>query len=184
MPLISESAVCFLLCPAAAPDPTEPQVYIDAIDLSFSPLMGEARVGATEQLLRDFLDRAHVAPNQIDAVFCSISSGEELEWVEIHSLHRIFGNQSRICSVRGSLGDCFGVSGGIQVAVAAQALKKQLLPPTRCLHHWSASCFPKLNIARDSAFCSLNRILVHSLDPDGFIGNVILSRIPVGRNYA
>lgn len=176
----SESAMCFLLQPISEESEKESSIHVEAVDVWYSPVVGRDRLQAIEGAMREFLDGAAVAPKQIDAVFYSSNCNSELDWLASRSILEVIGPDITVCSSSFALGDCFGVSGGIEMAGAVISLQEQMLPPR---HHFSDCDDHALStsiISGDRPTTLLKRILVLTVDLDGFAGIALLRRGPLG----
>jgi 3-oxoacyl-(acyl-carrier-protein) synthase len=176
----SESALCFLLQPISEESKKESSIHIEAVDVGYSPAVGRDRLRATEEAMREFLDRAAVAPNQIDAVFYSSNCHSELDWLASRTILAVIGPGIPVCSSSFALGDCLGVSGGIQMAGAMISLQEQMLPPRHHFSDWEDRGLSTSIVSADCSATLLRRILVYTLDPDGFAGIALLRRGPLG----
>lgn len=84
-----------------------------------------------EKAIRDAIEIAGLAPSDVEAVVAHGTGTRANDTVETEVLTRVFGPQKvPVVSVKGAVGHIMGAAGLLNVAVAAEAWRSGLLPPT------------------------------------------------------
>ncbi len=92
-----------------------------------APACDEGLADAVEAALRD----AGVRPDQIDAIVPAALGAPGLDRAEAGALRRVFGDAlaaTPLVTISPSVGSCAAGQGGLQAAVGAECLRRQMLP--------------------------------------------------------
>ena len=88
---------------------------------------GEGLLRAAQSALHD----AAITPSQIGAVKCHGTATPYNDAMEAKAIHSLFGDVIPPCaSFKGAIGHCSGAGSLLEVAIAAECLKRHTLPPT------------------------------------------------------
>jgi 3-oxoacyl-(acyl-carrier-protein) synthase len=173
---LSEAAVCLLLeqqdeahsrgVPIAA--------LLQAADLRYTALKGQALADHMELVLRECIASAGLRPSQVDAVFMSGNGYDDSHRVEASAINRVFGSNTPVCAAKAVTGECYAASGALIAATAVIALNKRAIPPPLD-HATPPSGWPELILSRYDPSLPLRYIVTTQLDEDGYAGALVLS---------
>ncbi len=76
------------------------------------------------------LDDAGLVTDQVDYVNAHATGTRVGDASEAEALHRLFGDQTPVSSIKGHLGHMQGACGAVEVAVCLEAMRRGVLPPT------------------------------------------------------
>lgn len=99
----------------------------DAEHILSPAIDGRGLVSAARQALR----RARIKPWEVGAVSAHGTGTTQNDAMELRAFPTIFGTrQLPVYSIKGAVGHSLGAAGGIETAMALQALASQVVPPT------------------------------------------------------
>ncbi|MBM3968626.1 MAG: beta-ketoacyl-[acyl-carrier-protein] synthase family protein [Planctomycetes bacterium] len=84
-------------------------------------------------LIRDVLRRAHVAPDEIDAINLHGTATRANDIAESRAVHAVFGSAAdrlACSSQKGAIGHLLGAAGSVESAIAVLSMRDQIVPPT------------------------------------------------------
>jgi 3-oxoacyl-[acyl-carrier-protein] synthase II len=115
------------------------RTYGDATGLMQLDPEGSALVRAIDDTLR----AAGRDREEVTAAFLHGTGTPTNDLVETRALHRAFGDHARRivgCGVKGSIGHLLGAAGSVETALAVQALRDGVVPPTTGLDERDPAC--------------------------------------------
>jgi 3-oxoacyl-[acyl-carrier-protein] synthase II len=138
---------------------------------------GEVRE-AMARAMREAIAAAHLSPADVDVVWASASGSRPQDALEAAALGDVFGpraEQIPIAAAKGSLGECFGASGALQIAGALLTLREGLVPPTPGFI--DTDCVPPLGgVCSCLQRIEARHVLVNAFDGLGNNASLLLSR--------
>lgn len=139
----------------------------------FNP-RGIGMIGA----MRDALDQADMAPADIDLIVANANSMVTADRIETMAIREVFGPQAvrvPVTAVKSMTGECYSVSGALNVAAALGVLEQDVVPPTIDYREPDPEC--ALNIVTKAVKkAGVNTILVNNFSPSGSNACLILKR--------
>lgn len=142
---------------------------------AFQPdVFGDGLETASRRAILQSLDCAAVDRSEIDVIFASGSGDRICDAAEMKALWSVFGDSVPVYAVKGSVGECLGASGVIQVAAALLSLEEGVIPVTRGYTAPDQN-LPSLNITKQLIKANPRRVLVNGLDPGGQAASMVLS---------
>ncbi|HUI70164.1 MAG TPA: beta-ketoacyl-ACP synthase II [Spirochaetia bacterium] len=102
-----------------------------------------------QRALRLCLERAGLAPNDVDYLNAHATGTQIGDAGELHAIQSVFGRNARlaISSTKGAMGHTFGAAGAIEAIIAILSITHQSCPPTANLDE-PESEFAVLNLVR------------------------------------
>lgn len=124
------------------------------------------------------LDRAGVAPDDVDAIFADAAGVPEADAAEVQAIKQVFGDRARAVPVtapKTMVGRLYAGGAALDVAAAVLALRDGYLPPTINLDEPAAGCDLDFVVgeARDAR---LDTVLVNARGFGGFNAALVLRR--------
>ena len=98
--------------------------------------------GSMEDCMRLALAEAQLAPEQVDYVNAHATATELGDIAESAAIHRVFGGDVPVSSLKGHLGHTMAASGTIELAATIEMLNRSCLVPTRNLENVETQCAP------------------------------------------
>ena len=147
--IVPSEGACFLVIESAENAVRRGARIYAEIVASASSCDAQGMFGATpivpsaSTALADMLRRAKIAPKEIDYVCAHANSSTFFDRKEITILKEALGSHSssvQVSSIKSVLGHPFGASGAFQVAAAALAIKRRVMPPTHNLEAPAPEC--------------------------------------------
>jgi 3-oxoacyl-[acyl-carrier-protein] synthase II len=111
----------------------------DAYHITAPEEEGKGAAMAMELALRD----AGIAPDQVDYINAHGTSTDLGDVAETKAIKAVFGEHARrlsISSTKSQLGHSLGATGGVEAAISAMAVHRNLIPPTINLENPDPRC--------------------------------------------
>ena len=83
-----------------------------------------------ELCMRKALDDAGVEPEEVDYVNAHATATEQGDVAECEAIHRVFGNEVRVSSLKGHLGHTMAASGALELAATVWMMQQGYVIPT------------------------------------------------------
>jgi len=128
---------------------------------------------AIVRVMKAALDDAGLAPGDVDVVYASANSSEDLDRVEARALTELFGaHRPLVTSIKGAVGEC-GASGAAACVAALACGTIGLVPPIVGLAEPMAEAV-SLNLASKTTPLPGPIVLINSIASGGSIFSVVL----------
>lgn len=101
--------------------------------------------------MREAMDRAHVAPSEIDAINAHAASTNVGDATEIRALTEVFGDLERlpVSANKSQIGHTMGASSAIELILAMEGLRRNTLLPT--INYIPDLKHPRVDLVQDGA---------------------------------
>ncbi len=134
-------------------------------------------VGGVGRAMTVAMHDAGIGPEQVDLVIPLGTGvpGEDL--LEAQAIHEALGERARsvpVSPLTGGFGDLAAGAGGVNLAVAAMAVHRQMIPPAVNFETPAEGC--ELNIARSAAEAEIKYVLSGSFSVGGQSAAIVLKR--------
>lgn len=124
------------------------------------------------------LENSGLKPDDINYISSGANSTQDGDLLETGAIKEVFGIEAKkvpVSSVKSMVGEVFSASGSLQVAVAAGAIEKQMIPPTINYREKDPQC--DLNyVANDARSAKIENVLVNAFGPSGCNSSLVISR--------
>lgn len=128
--------------------------------------------------MRMAIEDAGLSETDIDYISCAANSHPEADLIETEAIKDVFGNQAEkisVSSIKSMIGECFSVSGSLQVAAAVGAIDRQKIPPTINYETPDPEC--DLNyVINEARSCKVENVLINAFGPSGCNSSLIISK--------
>lgn len=187
--LLGEGAAFFILEPLESARQRHVPVYAEILGhgTAFHPdSMHRYDPAATAAVtaLRQVLQEAGIAPEEIDYVNACANATPGVDAMEVTALKAVFGDRaSRIpaSAVKSLLGEAFSASGALQVALAIGAMVRQQIPPT--IRGAREEPWTELHLVPERAQpASVETVLVESFGLAGIASALVMRGVHDGRD--
>lgn len=136
---------------------------------------GRGAVRAMNACLKD----ARLAPDAVDYINAHGTSTQLGDLAETRAMKQVFGShasQLQISSTKSQLGHLLGASGGVELVIAALAIKNNVLPPTINLDNPGEGCDLDYiaNVARESR---VDAVMSNSFGFGGHNASLLIRRV-------
>jgi 3-oxoacyl-(acyl-carrier-protein) synthase len=162
----AEAAAVLVVEPAGAASRRHARVHglVRSAAAAFEP---DGRLDeAGRRSLREALERAQAAPDDLAAVFAGANGSVEGDAAEARALGEVIGPACPVCAPKGAAGESFGAAGVIEVAAALLALRCGEVPPTHGFVEGDPT-LPPLAVSHERQRPRTGLVLVHAWDPGG-----------------
>jgi len=142
--------------------------------------MGKIKPGGDglEKAIRQVLDEARIAPQDIDYISSCANSAQDLDRIEAKVLQNVFGNDIGnipVSSIKSMIGETFSPASTLQIISSIGAMNSGRIPPTINFSEadpaCSIDCVP--NTAREK---KINNALITSFGPGGHNSACIIEK--------
>ena len=132
--------------------------------------LSEALAAAIRAALAD----AELEPADIDGVFASANGSRELDACEALALADVFGGPAApVTSLKCTLGESIGASGGLSLIAALWAMRIGAMPPTRGFEHPDGEI--TVDVVAEPLRADLRTCLVSCADASGACGALVVA---------
>ena len=135
-------------------------------------------VGVAE-MMRRALDRAGVAPEQVDYINAHGTGTPLGDVAETNAIKEVFGAHARklaISSTKSMVGHMFGAAGAIEAIVSALAIHEGIIPPTINYRHPDPACDLDY-VPNEAREATIRVALSNAMGLGGHNGCVLLGRV-------
>lgn len=133
---------------------------------------------ALKEAMQIALAEAKLQAKDIDYICANANSTVAADAIETAAIKAVFGDHAKripVSSVKSMVGECYSVSGALQVAAAVGAIKKNFIPPTINYKIKDERC--DLDYVPNKARkAQLNHIMINSFGPSGNNTCLIIKR--------
>jgi len=133
--------------------------------------MGKIKPGGDglEKAIRQVLDEAHVAPQDVDYISACANSAQDFDRIEAKVLQNVFGNHMShipVSSIKSMIGETFSPASTLQIISSIGAMNSGRIPPTINFSGNDSDCLIDCvpNAAREK---KVNKALITSFGPGG-----------------
>ncbi len=124
--------------------------------------------------IRAALADAELEPADIDGVFASANGSRELDACEALALADVFGGLAvPVTSLKCTLGESIGASGGLSLIAALWAMRTGTMPPTRGFEHPDGEI--TMHVVAEPLRADLRTCLVSCADASGTCGALVVA---------
>lgn len=131
------------------------------------------------EAIEDALNNAGLKPKDIDCIFANANSHPVADKVETLAIKKVFGDHAYkipVTAIKSMVGECYSLTGTLQVAAAVGAIEKGFVPPTVGYKVKDADC--DLDYVADKARRqNIRNALVITFGPHGSNSCVILGKV-------
>jgi len=130
------------------------------------------------EAMRMALGEAKLQPKDIDYICANANSTVAADAIETLAIKEVFGEYARkipVSSVKSMTGECYSVSGALQVAAGVGAVKKGFIPPTINYKEKDDACDLDY-VPNKSRKAQLNHVMINSFGPSGNNTSLIIRR--------
>jgi 3-oxoacyl-[acyl-carrier-protein] synthase II len=141
-----------------------------------------ASVGVVE-MMRRALDRAGVAPDQVDYINAHGTSTPLGDAAETKAIKDVFGDHAyrlAVSSTKSVMGHCFGAAGAIEAMMCVLAIHEGVIPPTINYEHPDPECDLDY-VPNEARKADVGIALSNAMGLGGHNGCVLLGRVEDGR---
>jgi 3-oxoacyl-[acyl-carrier-protein] synthase II len=144
--ILGEGGAILVLEPLAAAVARGARIYGELIGFGMSSdahHITQPSVEGPAAAMRQALDDAGVAPEQVGYVNAHGTSTPLGDSIETIALKRVFGDHAKklaVSSTKSMTGHLLGGAGGLEAGISVLALRDQILPPTINYEHPDPSC--------------------------------------------
>jgi 3-oxoacyl-[acyl-carrier-protein] synthase II len=163
-----EAAVVLMLEPGAG-GPT-----IAGAGRAIEPMDG-GLVTASRRAIAGALADAGLEGADVDVVVASASGDPLLDGAEAEALAAVLGEHVPVYAVKGSVGECLGGSGGLQMAAALLILARDVVPATAGFRELDPGG-PRIGVRCAPVRTHARHVLVHALDAGGHAMAIVVRK--------
>ncbi|MDP3143404.1 MAG: beta-ketoacyl-[acyl-carrier-protein] synthase family protein, partial [Candidatus Omnitrophota bacterium] len=130
------------------------------------------------EAMRLALDEARLQPKDIDYICANANSTIAADTIETAAIKEVFGEYAKkipVSSIKSMVGECYSVSGALQVAAAVGAIKNGFIPPTINYKEKDERCDLDY-VPNKSRKARLNCVMINSFGPSGNCTSLIIKR--------
>ena len=128
--------------------------------------------------MKNALDNAGVAPEDIDYICANANSTPAADKIETQAIKEVFGRRAYeipVSSIKSMTGECFSVSGAFAAAAAVGVLREGFVPPTVNLREKDPDCDLDY-VPNESRPAKVDHVLVTTFGPNGSNCCMVLGR--------
>jgi len=129
-----------------------------------------------EQVMRDALNDAKLNPEDIGYINAHATATLKGDIFESIAVHRVFGNNTPISSIKGYTGHMFGGGGAFESIVSLMALNESFLPANKNLENVDPACAP-LDYIRSHRDTKVKAVMNNNFAFGGINTSIIIKKI-------
>lgn len=147
---------------------------------AFDPLTAngyDAEATGATAAMQAAMDDAGIGAPEIDLIFANANSNLACDRMEATAIERVFGSGivPAVTAIKSMVGEAYSAAGALQVAAAALAIDRKIVPPTINFTEPDPGC-PVKTIATVPQEKELRAVLVNSFGCSGGNAAVVLTR--------
>jgi len=128
--------------------------------------------------MRSALEESEVDPKDISYICANANSTVVADKIETEAIKEVFGKDAYkipVSAVKSMVGECYSLSGALQVAAAVGALERNFIPPTANYQDKDSDCDLDY-VPNKSVKAKLKNVLVITFSPNGHNSCVVLRK--------
>ncbi|MCA9393219.1 MAG: beta-ketoacyl-[acyl-carrier-protein] synthase family protein [Candidatus Omnitrophica bacterium] len=130
------------------------------------------------EVMRDALQDANLAPQDIDVIFANANSTPAADRIETRAIKEVFGSRSReipVTAVKSMVGETYSAGGALAAAAALGTLEQGFIPPTVNLKELDPDCDLDY-VPNESRAAKVATVLINAFGVSGNHASMILRR--------
>ena len=130
---------------------------------------------AMEKCMRKAVEDAGLEPDRISYVNAHATATEQGDRAESHAIHRLFGSEIPVSSLKGHLGHTMAASGALELVATVEMLARKRLIPTLNLKNVDPRCAP-LNYVTSVRNACIDTVIKNNFALGGVNSSIVVRR--------